>query len=107
MSNVYLPDAAYADLIENLAGAFMRAATSTADLNSELAEALAVAGVMPETTRADEIEITVEGKAAALIDAFDALPGRSLDASTHASVASIRAMAEKMPGPARKIADQP
>lgn len=51
MPNAYLPDSAYAALITDLAGAFMAAATGTGDLHGKLAEALAVAGVMPEACR--------------------------------------------------------
>lgn len=55
MPNAYLPDSAYAALIADLAGAFMAAATGMGDLHGKLAEALAealaVAGVMPEGCR--------------------------------------------------------
>ncbi|QEU08950.1 hypothetical protein [Paracoccus yeei] len=51
MPTHYLADSVYAALTESLAGAFMRAATGVTDLHSELAEALAVAGVLPEVCR--------------------------------------------------------
>lgn len=47
--NHRLPRPAYDALLADLTGAFMRAATSTfTDLHDALAEALAVAGIMPE-----------------------------------------------------------
>lgn len=51
MPNAYIPDSTYAALIADLAGAFMAAATGMGDLHGKLAEALAVAGVMPEGCR--------------------------------------------------------
>lgn len=48
----YLPGPAYNALLADLSGAFMRAANTTAiDLHDALAEALAVAGIMPEVCR--------------------------------------------------------
>ena len=47
----FIPDSAYENLIADLAGAFVAAATGTGDLQGKLAEALAVAGVMPECCR--------------------------------------------------------
>lgn len=44
----------YHQLLADLSGAFMAAATSTGvDLHDKLAEALACAGVLPETCRDD------------------------------------------------------
>ena len=51
MPKTYLPDSAYADLIADLSVAFMAAATGMGDLQGKLAEALAVAGVLPEACR--------------------------------------------------------
>ncbi|HWL56527.1 MAG TPA: hypothetical protein VNQ78_07600 [Paracoccus sp. (in: a-proteobacteria)] len=51
MPSIYLSDSAYSDLLADLAGAFMAAATGMGDLHGKLAEALAVAGVMPEACR--------------------------------------------------------
>lgn len=51
MQNTYLPESTYSDLINDLAGAFMAAATGMGDLHGKLAEALAVAGVLPEGCR--------------------------------------------------------
>lgn len=51
MPKTYLPDSAYADLIADLSVAFMAAATGMGDLHGKLAEALAIAGVLPEACR--------------------------------------------------------
>mgnify|MGYP001493475593 CR=1 FL=1 len=50
----FIPDATYARLLDDLAGAFMTAAASTgADLRDTLAEALAGANLLPEVCRGD------------------------------------------------------
>lgn len=50
----FIPDIAYYRLLDDLAAAFMAAATNTgADLRDTLAEALAGADLLPEVCRAD------------------------------------------------------
>lgn len=50
----FIPDTTYYRLLDDLAGAFMAAATSTgADLRDSLAEALAGANLLPEVCRGD------------------------------------------------------
>ncbi|RCW83463.1 hypothetical protein [Paracoccus lutimaris] len=49
----FIPDSAYETLIDDLADAFMAAATGMGDLRGKLAEALVVAGVLPEACRED------------------------------------------------------
>lgn len=52
--NIYLSDAAYADLLTDLAEAFAKAANSTDHTLPEfLTMALANADILPETCRAD------------------------------------------------------
>lgn len=59
----FIPDATYARLLDDLAGAFMAAATSpTLDLRDTLATALAAADLLPEVCRGDFGD---EGRAAA------------------------------------------
>ena len=53
MQNVYIPDAVHSGLVADLANAFLTAATGNGDLHGKIAEALAVAGVMPEGCRED------------------------------------------------------
>lgn len=61
----FLSAEAYHRLLADLSGAFMAAATSTgADLNDKLAEALARAGVLPETCRGDFENVVGVAKAA-------------------------------------------
>lgn len=50
----FIPDSTYENLLRDLSGAFMSAATSTGcDLRDKLAEALANADVLPEMCRPD------------------------------------------------------
>lgn len=50
----FIPDTAYARLLDDLTGAFMAAATSTTtDLRDTLATALAGADLLPEACRGD------------------------------------------------------
>lgn len=50
----FIPDTTYARLLDNLAGAFITAATNShTDLRGKLAEALADADLLPEVCRRD------------------------------------------------------
>ncbi|WP_439559892.1 hypothetical protein [Roseinatronobacter sp.] len=50
----FIPDTTYTRLLDDLAGAFMAAASSThTDLRDKLAEALGAADVLPEVCRGD------------------------------------------------------
>lgn len=53
---LFLTDEAYSRLLADLAGAFIAATSTGADLRDKLAEALAGADVLPEACRGDFLE---------------------------------------------------